>query len=423
MTAASTSSLSAATTATRLSTLPVIGCVDVSVSRYRRPSGSMAPASTTPSPCFTASSVAACASKLSGALTPSTRGTSLRANAVTKLAVSIESLRIGSSVWSNVASPVALSKSAITAVTGSCSTGGGGGRKYHHAPPMATSATAAAASTRGKPDGALHGQRHAVLVQARERFRELGRGLEPLRRIGLCAADDERVESGGHGGCALAQCARRRAAALLELGLDIREPSKPRRPGEHVVDDEPERVNVRALIDDPTERLLGRHVLDRADRRADARQCAVPRPQCPGWRDGLCFVSVRFACVALGHPSDAEVRDQGLVVTADHDVRGLEIAMHDTSRVRRDEAVAYLPCDPQRAWHVEGAVTREQAGEVRAVDVRHRDVFAAVDLAEIVNSHDIGVRHEPREQQLALEPAFDSLPRRPASPRARGESA
>ena len=49
--------------------------------------------------------------------------------------------------------------------------------------------------------------------------------------------------------------------------------------------------------------------------------------------------------------------------------------------------------------------------QVRALDVRHRDVLDAVDLAEVVNADDVLVRDLPREQQLLLEAALDLVRR------------
>ena len=49
----------------------------------------------------------------------------------------------------------------------------------------------------------------------------------------------------------------------------------------------------------------------------------------------------------------------------------------------------------------------EDGREVRALDVRHRDVLDAVDLAEVVNADDVLVRDLAREQQLALEAPLD----------------
>src|SRR6185369_3364135 len=44
--------------------------------------------------------------------------------------------------------------------------------------------------------------------------------------------------------------------------------------------------------------------------------------------------------------------------------------------------------------------------EIRAVEVRHRDVFDAVDFPEVVNSHDILVSDLARKDELLLEPAL-----------------
>ena len=86
---------------------------------------------------------------------------------------------------------------------------------------------------------------------------------------------------------------------------------------------------------------------------------------------------------------------------------GFEIAMHDTGRVRRDEARRYLPRDRNARRTSRGPSRASRSA--RSVPSTYDIVMylTAVDLAEIVNAHDIGVRHEPREQQLALEPALD----------------
>ena len=47
--------------------------------------------------------------------------------------------------------------------------------------------------------------------------------------------------------------------------------------------------------------------------------------------------------------------------------------------------------------------------QVRAFDVRHRDVLDAVDLSEVVNADDVLVGDLAGEQELLLEPALDIL--------------
>ena len=53
------------------------------------------------------------------------------------------------------------------------------------------------------------------------------------------------------------------------------------------------------------------------------------------------------------------------------------------------------------------AVPLDSGREVGAVDVRHRDVLDAVDLAEVVNADDVLVRDLAGQQQFALEAALD----------------
>ena len=65
-----------------------------------------------------------------------------------------------------------------------------------------------------------------------------------------------------------AACSRRRCSSPTALTAC----SARRRPVEHVVDDQPERVDVGALIDVLAARLLGRHVFDGADDLASDRR-------------------------------------------------------------------------------------------------------------------------------------------------------
>ena len=55
------------------------------------------------------------------------------------------------------------------------------------------------------------------------------------------------------------------------------------------------------------------------------------------------------------------------------------------------------------------ALAAQDAGKIRALDVRHRDVLDAVDLADVVDADDVPVRDLAGEQQLALEPPLDLL--------------
>ena len=75
--------------------------------------------------------------------------------------------------------------------------------------------------------------------------------------------------------------------------------------------------------------------------------------------------------------------------------------------VRRLEAGRHLARnrDDSRNW--QPRVVAQNGGQIGALDVGHRDVLHAVDLAEIVNADDVLVRDLPRQQKLLLEAAFD----------------
>ena len=81
--------------------------------------------------------------------------------------------------------------------------------------------------------------------------------------------------------------------------------------------------------------------------------------------------------------------------------------MHDPGIVRGFETACNLPREAQRIRDRQLAVSAQDAREIRALHVRHRDVLDAVDFPEIVNPHDMFVRHLTGKEQLVLEALFD----------------
>src|SRR2546422_371144 len=78
-----------------------------------------------------------------------------------------------------------------------------------------------------------------------------------------------------------------------------------------------------------------------------------------------------------------------MIVSGDHDVGRLEIAVDDARLVRGLESADHLPGEVQRAADREPALPAQLGGEILALHVRHRDVLDAIDLAGIVRS-DVG---------------------------------
>ncbi len=161
--------------------------------------------------------------------------------------------------------------------------------------------------------------------------------------------------------------------------------------GEHLVEDDAEGVDVGAGVDALPRRLLGRHVVRRAEDH--------PRPG---------ELGVRAA--DLG---DAEVEDLHEAVVApatdEEDVVGLQIAVDDAAPVRGGQGRGDLGRD------VEHLVGRHRAaadpiGEGLALQVLHHEVGGAVgELPEVADVDDVGVADGRRRLRLANEAAHDLL--------------
>ena len=142
-----------------------------------------------------------------------------------------------------------------------------------------------------------------------QRGLELGGRLEAIRRVLLQAAEDDGFERRRD-----RPDARRRGDGLVDVQVERRDRrvGDERGPsGEHLVQDAPQRVDVRARVARLAARLLGRQAWRAADDEA------APR-------DGL----------RARRPRDTEVDDLYPVVAGEHHVARLHVAMHHAALVR-----------------------------------------------------------------------------------------
>ena len=144
---------------------------------------------------------------------------------------------------------------------------------------------------------------------------------------------------------------------------------------------------VRALVDLLALRLLRRHVFERADDRT---------------RRGL-------RAAVLHRPRDAEVHDQrvaarGVLALLDHDVLGLQVAVHDALVVRGRQAQRHLARNREGARHRQLALAPQASAASVSPSmngiVRY---FTPAIFANVVNADDVLVGDLAGEHELALE--------------------
>ena len=152
--------------------------------------------------------------------------------------------------------------------------------------------------------------------------------------------------------------------------------------GEHLEQDDAERVDVGCAGDLVAARLLRAEVVDGAERRAG-----------DGHR-------------RLGHGArDAEVGDLHVPGVGDHDVAGLHVAVDDPLAVRRLERARGADCDPHRIVDRQRAAVAQDRRQVATVDELHDDVLLAIGPvgAVVVDADDVRVRQAAGRARLLLE--------------------
>ena len=224
--------------------------------------------------------------------------------------------------------------------------------------------------------------------RARRRDELARRAIAPPRLLGE-RAGEHGVELLGKVGTRL----RRRRRLLVHVRPEERDVGRPRErrlPGQALVEDAAERVDVRALVERVARDLLGGDVLERADDLAgggDSRERAR----------------------ALGQPEVAEVAVLATAGLRDEDVRGLDVAVDEALLVRGVERLGDLGEELDRALRLERTVLRDELGEVGALDVAHGEEEHAVLLARLVDGDDVRVVERGGDPRLAQEALAEAL--------------
>ena len=167
------------------------------------------------------------------------------------------------------------------------------------------------------------------------------------------------------------------------------------RPGEHVIEDDAQRVEVAARVERLALRLLGRHVPRRPEHRARLRLHGVHRE----------------LAVGVQHLGDAEVEDlDDLLVplvgvdAREEEVVGLEVAVDDPLGVRLGERAQRLPRRLDGLLDPDAPDALDALAERLALEQLHREVEVAVlALAEVEHRDRVRRREQAVGARLAQE--------------------
>ena len=176
---------------------------------------------------------------------------------------------------------------------------------------------------------------------------------------------------------------RQRRWRVVDVGEQSRRVARPLergRPRQRVVEDAAQRVDVGADGRLVALHLLGRQVVGRPDHLAGLRQ--------PRLRLGL---------------GQAEVGQVDVLVRVEQDVARLDVAVDQPARVGGVERTGDAADDPHRPLGRQRTLARDQLQQIGPVDVAHRQVQRALELARLVHRDDVGVIEHRRQPRLTLE--------------------
>ncbi len=185
------------------------------------------------------------------------------------------------------------------------------------------------------------------------------------------------IERGRHVAPQAARWNRVLAHDFLEQGRQ-RARRKGPLPGDQLVEHDAEAEHVavvrkRILLD-----LLGRHVRGRAQ-------------------------PYRLDFLGVAQVGSAEVADLDVGALAHHDIRGLDVAMHDAVAKRVIERAAALEDDFHRAVDRQGNLAADVGREIASGHVLHHDVAGVVGEHRVVNGDDVRVAQFSGKRGLDLE--------------------
>ena len=119
--------------------------------------------------------------------------------------------------------------------------------------------------------------------------------------------------------------------------------------------------------------------------------------------------SPAWAALLVESSGQPEVGEIDMLARIEQHVGGLDVPMDETFRVCRIQGVRDLAADGERAGRVERALGAQERPQIRSLDEAHREVEATVDVACVVDRHDVRVLERHGELRLAREAFAEAL--------------
>ena len=104
---------------------------------------------------------------------------------------------------------------------------------------------------------------------------------------------------------------------------------------------------------------------------------------------------------------NAEIQKVSEIIAGDQDVLRLHVAVRDAAGVRGVQRGSDLTHDGHRTWRTHRPAPFQDGGQVGAVDQAHVQIELPVDLAVIVNGHDVRLGQPAGCTGLALHPGTE----------------
>jgi len=156
--------------------------------------------------------------------------------------------------------------------------------------------------------------------------------------------------------------------------------------GQHLVQDDAKRIDVRFFARSDPFGMLRRKIMDRTDHGTGL--CNGGRSDCTG---------------------NAEIRHLHPSVFADQDIVRFDVPMNDLVIMSMIQRIADLRCDFDRFVHLQRRPFPDNFVQIGTIHVFHDDVMGILVLSDIINAHDVRMRQGSRRLRLAIEPLDEIL--------------